>query len=97
MNRILPLIISCVALQFAFTAEAEKPKAKDATDGALKGFKVAKDFQVSLWTSDKQIMNPTAIAFDDQNRLHVAETFRFRDGGGIDIGQANPCIATTFN
>lgn len=66
-----------------FCAEKEA----DAASG-IKGLKLAKDFKASLWTTDKQVQNPTAISFDDQNRLYVAETFRFRLGGGLDIREA---------
>jgi len=73
---------------FVFSLSAgEKAAAKntDDPDALLKGLKPAKGFSVQLWTANKMVINPVSISFDDQNRLYVCETFRFRDGGGLDV------------
>ena len=76
------IALACI-FPSAFSKEADKPA--DESEGIVKGLKIAPGFKAELWTSNKQLVNPVAISFDDQNRLYVCETFRFRDGGGLDI------------
>ena len=46
-----------------------------------------KNLTIRLFANTDQIQDPTAICFDDQNRLYVAESHRFRRGGVDDNRQ----------
>ncbi len=70
----------CVSLS---TLGGEDKKDKEDPEAFLKSVTLVKGLEAHLF-SDKQIVNPTAFCFDDKNRLYVAETMRFRVGGGID-------------
>ena len=41
-------------------------------------------FQVALFANSDQTQNPTAICFDDQNKLYLAENYRLKVGGVDD-------------
>ena len=47
---------------------------------AMQGFKLPPGYQAAPFAVDTQLANPVAIALDEQNRVYVAETFRFEDG-----------------
>jgi len=95
MKRLAVLVPSffmlalCAAFAVAGDAKKEESKKDEKKEekkdeGEVKGLTLVKGIEAHLWADEKQLANPTAICFDDQNRLYVAETMRFRVGGGID-------------
>ncbi len=81
--RICALIL-CVARGGSLYA-GEKEKPADEPEALLKGLKLSAGLVVEMFSQPKQVINPVSMAFDDQNRLYICETFRFRVGGGLDI------------
>ncbi len=45
---------------------------------AIKQFQIPAGFKVDLFASEPQLLNPVAFCFDEQGRIYVAETFRYR-------------------
>ncbi|MDB6111815.1 MAG: hypothetical protein JWR69_3565 [Pedosphaera sp.] len=74
-----------IVLVFAcpFAGHAVELGEKKTTTGidpelAIKQFKVPAPFKVDLFAAEPQLMNPVAFCFDEQGRVYVAETFRYR-------------------
>jgi quinoprotein glucose dehydrogenase len=90
MNRSAVLVPSifmlalCASCAMAGEAKKDDKKEEKKDEGEVKGLTLVKGLEAHLWADEKQLANPTAICFDDKNRLYVAETMRFRIGGGID-------------
>ena len=67
----------------ALAVTSVEPAITGATPDVLKamqGFKLPPGYQAAPFAVDTQLANPVAIALDEQNRVYVAETFRFEDG-----------------
>jgi quinoprotein glucose dehydrogenase len=47
-----------------------------------------------LFAREPDVQDPTAITFDDQNRLYIAETHRFERG--IEDNRRNPWVADDY-
>jgi quinoprotein glucose dehydrogenase len=45
---------------------------------AIKQFKAPDNFKVDLFAAEPQLKNPVAFTFDEQGRVFVAETFRYK-------------------
>jgi quinoprotein glucose dehydrogenase len=45
---------------------------------AIKQFQIPAGFTVDLFASEPQLLNPVAFCFDEQGRIYIAETFRYR-------------------
>ena len=74
-----------MALALSLAARAADVEAGDSEfskpidpEAAIKQFKVPAGFKVELWASEPQLMNPVAFSFDEQGRVFVAETFRYK-------------------
>jgi len=80
------MVIAAAALSFF-------ARAGDDDLDSVKGLTLSAGIKAQLWSSPKQIINPVSICFDDQNRMYVAQTYRFRIGGGIDIREAKFMLA----
>jgi len=65
-----------------FAEHDEKPK--EPVEEGLKSVTVPAGFRLRIWADEKQLVNPVALTVDEKNRVYVAESFRFRIGGGID-------------
>ncbi|MEO8353634.1 MAG: HEAT repeat domain-containing protein, partial [Chthoniobacteraceae bacterium] len=53
-------------------------KASDEAIMAMKKFQIPAGFTTSLWASEPMLGNPVAFSIDEQGRVFVAETFRYR-------------------
>ena len=53
-------------------------KMSDSPAAALGKFQVAPGLKVDLYASEPMVQNPVSIAFDEQGRLYVVESFRRR-------------------
>jgi len=58
--------------------------AKKEEEYPVKSLQLAPGMEGWVWADEKQIINPVAICIDEKNRIYVAETLRFRIGGGLD-------------
>src|SRR5271155_5260974 len=79
------LLLSFAAITFAEPAPGDNPKPSKQKQQplidpelAIKQFEVPAGFKVDLFASEPQLLNPVAFCFDEQGRIYVAETFRYR-------------------
>ncbi len=52
--------------------------ASDAAEQAISQFRASDDFEIKLWAAEPMLSNPVAFDFDEQGRLFVSETHRYR-------------------
>ncbi len=52
--------------------------ASEAAERAIAQFRTSEDFEIKLWAAEPMLSNPVAFDFDEQGRLFVAETHRYR-------------------
>ncbi len=99
---IFTLIASGLSLS-AVTDEAPKtegtanpdPLAVIASDKALLStIKYPEGMKAQIFAREPFVMDPTAITFDEQNRLYIAETHRF--DRGIEDNRRNPWVADDY-
>ena len=62
------------------TANPEPAPIIESERALLSTIKFPEDMVAKLFAREPDVQNPTAIAFDDQNRLYIAETHRFDRG-----------------
>src|SRR5437773_1478536 len=85
---------SCAMLALAssltFCGDENKlPKLAPASDEAEKmmaGYRIPKDFKISLFAAEPMLAHPVAMCVDEHGRFFVAECWRFANGinGGGD-------------
>src|SRR3974377_1011339 len=82
--RYLPVALF---VSIAISAAADDPKPGLPPTGPLSPkeelatFRVAKGFKVELVASEPDVIDPTAMAFDEDGRLFVAEMHGYPNGG----------------
>lgn len=64
---------------------ATDPVAFDQATKDLSKFKVTKGLKVSVFAAEPQLANPVQMCTDERGRFWIAETFRYRLGGVIDV------------
>src|SRR4029078_3260206 len=52
--------------------------ASDEAKLAIKRFSLAPGLKASLWAAEPMLANPVAIDFEENGRLYVSETYRYR-------------------
>lgn len=62
------------------TANPEKFPAKDPDEALLSTIQYPEEMKARVYAREPDALNVTAIAFDEQNRLYLAETHRFDRG-----------------
>jgi hypothetical protein len=60
----------------------------------LANVKAPEGMVTKLFAREPDVQDPTAITFDDQNRLYIAETLRFERG--IEDNRRNPWVADDY-
>ena len=60
----------------------------------LANIKAPEGMVTKLFAREPDVQDPTAITFDDQNRLYIAETHRFERG--IEDNRRNPWVADDY-
>jgi len=73
----------CLALLLGFALSTPCLHANDFDKEAelrIQNFKVEDDFEVELFADQEQVINPSAICFDDKGRMFVGEIHRWRAG-----------------
>ncbi|MBL9211840.1 MAG: HEAT repeat domain-containing protein [Opitutaceae bacterium] len=59
-------------------AAPEIAAASDEAAQAIKRMKVPDGLEIKLWAAEPMLANPVAFNFDEQGRIFVAETYRYR-------------------
>ncbi len=59
-------------------AAPEIAEASDDAARAIARMKVPEGLQIKLWAAEPMLANPVAFNFDEQGRIFVAETYRYR-------------------
>jgi len=77
----VPLLAIAAGLSAGEAAHGTPPAKKDG----VAQLQVPAGFTAKLWAEGSAVANPVAIACDEQDRLYLAQTFRFRIRGGLDI------------
>lgn len=52
--------------------------ASDEAEHAIKRMQVPEGLEIKLWAAEPMLANPVAFNFDEQGRIFVAETYRYR-------------------
>ncbi len=66
----------------------------DEEKAILATIKAPEGMVTKLFAREPNVQTPTAITFDEQNRLYIAETHRF--GRGIEDNRRNPWVADDY-
>jgi quinoprotein glucose dehydrogenase len=102
---LVPLLLSAVTSVAVLppypnlTLKADKPRlpepimtpASNAAERAISQFSISNEFEVKLWAAEPMLSNPVAFAFDEQGRLFVSETHRYRSSV-LDIRDYMPML-----
>ena len=80
MKQILFLIILVSPVSGAESDPAVREYYDEKARIRMLNFEMPDDVQINLWADESQIQNPSAITFDSQGRLYVAEINRWRFG-----------------
>ncbi len=76
------------------TANPEPIPAVDAEKALLTTIKYPEGMTARLFAREPDVQDPTAITFDEQNRLYIAETHRFERG--VEDNRRNPWVADDY-
>jgi quinoprotein glucose dehydrogenase len=76
------------------TANPKPLPALEEEKAILANIKAPDGMVTKLFAREPDVQDPTAITFDDQNRLYIAETHRFERG--IEDNRRNPWVADDY-
>ena len=76
------------------TANPQPLPALEQEKAILANVKAPEGTVTKLFAREPDVQDPTAITFDDQNRLYIAETHRFERG--IEDNRRNPWVADDY-
>jgi quinoprotein glucose dehydrogenase len=76
------------------TANPQPLPALEEEKAILANIKAPEGTVTKLFAREPDVQDPTAITFDDQNRLYIAETHRFERG--IEDNRRNPWVADDY-
>lgn len=94
-SAFVPLTLSALLFQPSFAAEADSTKGRtlaapvefltreaydSEAEARIANFKLPEGVKASLFADSSQTQNPSAICFDGQGRLYIAEIHRWRAG-----------------
>ena len=81
----VPILVCVLTLSLSLPARAAEVESSDGASGkpvdpeqAIKQFKVPEGFKSELFAAEPQLKNPVSFCFDEQGRIFVAETFRYK-------------------
>lgn len=80
MRRLLLILSLLPALFGAESDPATRKFYDEKAEIRMRSFEKPDEVKVSLWADESQTQNPSAITFDSQGRLYVAEIHRWREG-----------------
>ena len=75
---VFSLLLAFNAAADEITATAGKLKPLIDPESAIKQFQTPPGFKIDLFAAEPQLLNPVAFSIDEQGRVYVAETFRYR-------------------
>lgn len=76
------------------TANPQPLPALEEEKAILANVKAPEGMVTKLFAREPDVQDPTAITFDDQNRLYIAETHRFERG--VEDNRRNPWVADDY-
>jgi len=76
------------------TANPEPLPSVNPDKALLSTIKYPEGMTAKVFASEPNVMDPTAISFDEQNRLYIAETHRF--DRGVEDNRRNPWTADDY-
>jgi quinoprotein glucose dehydrogenase len=76
------------------TANPKPLPALEEEKAILANIKAPEGMVTKLFAREPDVQDPTAITFDDQNRLYIAETHRFERG--VEDNRRNPWVADDY-
>ena len=76
------------------TANPETVPSESSEEAILSTIKHPEGMVAKLFAREPDVQDPTAITFDDQNRLYIAETHRFERG--VEDNRRNPWVADDY-
>jgi quinoprotein glucose dehydrogenase len=76
------------------TANPQPLPAVEEEKAILANIKAPEGMVTKLFAREPDVQDPTAITFDDQNRLYIAETHRFERG--VEDNRRNPWVADDY-
>jgi quinoprotein glucose dehydrogenase len=76
------------------TANPQPLPALEEEKAILATIKAPEGMVTKLFAREPDVQDPTAITFDDQNRIYIAETHRFERG--IEDNRRNPWVADDY-
>ncbi len=76
------------------TANPEALPSASSEQAILSTIQFPKGMEVKLFAREPDIQDPTAISFDEQNRLYIAETHRFERG--VEDNRRNSWVADDY-
>ena len=76
------------------TANPETVPSATSEEAILSTIKHSEGMVAKLFAREPDVQDPTAITFDDQNRLYIAETHRFERG--VEDNRRNPWVADDY-
>ncbi len=77
------LLLSITLAATAFGAESDpaiREYYEEKAELRMRNFQMPRDVSIKLWADESQTQNPSAITFDSQGRLYIAEIHRWRFG-----------------
>ncbi|MDB6016640.1 MAG: hypothetical protein JWR19_1129 [Pedosphaera sp.] len=77
LNRTL-LLAAALLLSATAHPAPSKPESPVDPELAIKQFKAPAPFKIDLFAAEPQLMNPVSFCLDEQGRVYVAETFRYK-------------------
>jgi len=84
------MILALVMAMCPFRAHAAdltpSPKAVQTAEASMKAFKIPDGYTIRLFAAEPLLGNPVSICLDENNRVFVAETYRFGTGVGDNRG-----------
>jgi quinoprotein glucose dehydrogenase len=80
MKRLLLILSLLPALFGAESDPAIREYYNEKAQIRMRNFEMPEDVTIKLWADESQTQNPSAITFDSQGRLYVAEINRWRFG-----------------
>ncbi|QTN32218.1 HEAT repeat domain-containing protein [Akkermansiaceae bacterium] len=76
------------------TANPEAIPAETSEEAILSTIQYPQEMEAKLFAREPNVQDPTAITFDGQNRLYIAETHRFERG--VEDNRRNPWVADDY-
>src|SRR5438132_6532506 len=82
LNLALSLPLICPAAELGTASAPAAPKslaeARAEAELAIKKFRIPAGLKMDVFAAEPQLANPVSFCLDEQGRIYVAETYRYR-------------------